>query len=326
MSRQATLWAALLSLGFSSGCSDSLDPASLLQETRAVGLSVSVQGDPTRSDIAPGETADITIFTAHAAEELNLSYFAIFCVPEATTLGIPQCLLDENGLPELARFPILDEGVGDPQFTLTMPDDLPDDVTELLGFGAFCAGELADLEASLGELTSGGDVGGPCAEPNYPDGSRRDGELLVFTVKVADGVEDNNSPSIMSFTFAGQAWDEVPAGDAPEIGCADEGFIEVVDRSVPFEILMRPGAGSRETFTNAEGEETQEELQVTHLATDGEMQRTFSFIDDNRDNVVVEWLGPSASVDPTGQLVRFEFVVRDLRGGTTRARRAICIR
>ena len=53
--------AALLS----GGCSDSLDPASLLNKTRPLGVHFSVQGDPDRSEPAVGETVDITILLGH---------------------------------------------------------------------------------------------------------------------------------------------------------------------------------------------------------------------------------------------------------------------
>ena len=68
-----------------------------------------------------------------------------------------------------------------------------------------------------------------------------------------------------------------------------------------------------------------ESLQITSLATDGEMQRTFTFIDDDNDVATVEWLPPEEGVDAQGTRVRFEFAARDGRGGLDRVRRQLCL-
>jgi hypothetical protein len=68
-----------------------------------------------------------------------------------------------------------------------------------------------------------------------------------------------------------------------------------------------------------------ESLQVTGLATAGEMQRTFTFIDEADDVADVEWLPPLEGTPADGTRVRFEFSMRDGRGGLDRVRRQVCV-
>jgi hypothetical protein len=55
------------------------------------------------------------------------------------------------------------------------------------------------------------------------------------------------------------------------------------------------------------------------------MQRTFTFIEGSDATANVEWLPPEDDVAANGTRVRFEFVLRDGRGGIDRVRRQLCL-
>jgi hypothetical protein len=106
------------------------------------------------------------------------------------------------------------------------------------------------------------------------------------------------------------------------------GLPEARQGAEPLTIILRATGSSRESYDALVDDElmaTRENLQVTSLATAGEMQRTFSFIEDGRDVVDVEWLPSLEGTPSDGERVRFEFAMRDGRGGMDRVRRQVCL-
>jgi hypothetical protein len=69
-----------------------------------------------------------------------------------------------------------------------------------------------------------------------------------------------------------------------------------------------------------------EELRLAHFSTDGGFTRAFSALaaDDPEHVADVSWEAPSTA-PVGGQLARFWFVLRDLRGGSSFTSRALCI-
>ena len=115
---------SLACLGLLLGCGEQLDPASLLNKTRPLGIRFSVQGEPARTRPAADETLDLTLLMGHAAEELPVSFFAVFCVPEDSTRGVPFCAIDDSGEPTLVGGIRSGADVlGDPSFTLDIPSE-----------------------------------------------------------------------------------------------------------------------------------------------------------------------------------------------------------
>ena len=61
---------------------------------------------------------------AHAAEELPVSFFAVFCVPAESTIGVPFCETDDEGEPLLVGgIRSGNDVAGDPTFQLDIPSD-----------------------------------------------------------------------------------------------------------------------------------------------------------------------------------------------------------
>jgi hypothetical protein len=75
---------------------------------------------------------------------------------------------------------------------------------------------------------------------------------------------------------------------------------------------------------------TREALQFSHYTTAGQTSRAFSAVeptDPASEPETLDWAPPALDTIPAGgRLVRFTWVVRDLRGGFGRADRALCVR
>jgi hypothetical protein len=69
-----------------------------------------------------------------------------------------------------------------------------------------------------------------------------------------------------------------------------------------------------------------ENLQITLLTDDGEMEQSITFLDDDHPIREIDWTPPSVDrVALGGTVVRFHFVMRDGRGGISFAERALCV-
>lgn len=308
------------------GCGETLDPASLLNKTRPLGVRFNVEGDAARTRPEPEETLNLTLLMAHAAEELPVSFFAVFCVPEDSTIGVPFCKTDDEGNPVLVGgIRSGNDVLGDPTFQLTIPSDAELDALgvtdQLLMLGAVCQGQLASITGIANLFES--DSVNPCRE------EEDDGAILSTTVTLLRGdAQVNANPGIAGLTLDGEDWDSVPAPTDPATGCMGMGLPEAHPGGEPLVIVLTPAGNAREDYeavVDDELMEVTESLQVTSLATAGEMQRTFTFIDDDNDTATVEWLPPEEGMFPAGTRVRFEFAARDGRGGLDRVRRQVCL-
>ena len=119
--------------------------------------------------------------------------------------------------------------------------------------------------------------------------------------------------------------------EAPITGCQDalteeERAQHPVAGSAPLSVDLGVSPDSLQSFT-IDGEDFTEEIQVSWLADGGGFEVAFSFITDpEAGSVLTQWRPPSSL--PTGansQLVRFNFVVRDGRGGLDRVERGLCV-
>ena len=316
---------AALALIFAGGCASGLDPASLLNKTRPLGVRVEVIGERPRTTPLPGESAELRILMGHAEEVQPVSFFALACVPAPVRIGVGFCEFDDANNPVLVGgFSSGDDVMGDPSFTLDIPDDDALDALgvedELLVLGVVCAGELSPI-TGLANLQDA-DTVNPCRDPND------DGALFTTPLFLQrNGRAPNLNPAFREITIDGMEWTAEPADDATLDGCGAEPIPQITNAE-PVEIELRAGGMAREEYEipgeDGEPVTVREELQVTLLATAGEMEQTFSFLDDNRDVVSVGWL-PSVGLRTQPTRVRFEFVMRDLRGGVVRARREACV-
>jgi hypothetical protein len=146
--------------------------------------------------------------------------------------------------------------------------------------------------------------------------------LLTYRVTIGTG---NTNPVLPAeaITFGGDAWPEAPV-IAP---CDDLPQARVGDEARKIAVSLA-GAG-RETLDDGP-----EVLLLAHFATARELERQYSVLEGEQDPATtpleVEWTPELKEDDPPvpaeGRIVRFFFVLRDDRGGTTSTTRAVCLR
>ena len=312
----------LVGLLFACACGESLDPASLVTSLRAVAARVEVEGDAERPNPLPGEVVTVTIRVIDQGPRPDIQWRFVACVPEATLFNVPICGLiiepcdncEGDGGPEV-----------DPVIRFQVPDEAElGDQTQVLLQGAICAdGPAAPLEEFL--AFAAGETGqfSPCDDPAL------EGTVLIAPVVLQQFDPPNRQPQIADVLYEEEsvAWVEPnpPASD-PISPC--DGDI-TIDQTTP-SIRLSVTPDSLVPFV-ADDEEQEDEIQVSWLGDAGEFDRSFSFIDesspvDANGNLFVEvdWELPMSARD-NGTLVRFNFVVRNTRGGQDWTERALCV-
>lgn len=132
----------------------------------------------------------------------------------------------------------------------------------------------------------------------------------------------NSNPELQAeaIAFDDQTWPEL----APVAGdCTGLGFPEV-DVLSSHSVTVRLDESDRDVLPRpSELDPAREALQLSHFVSGGDISRAFESIawDSSELNRTVTWKAPDAA-----GLVRFWFVLRDLRGGGAFVTRAVCVR
>ena len=300
------------------GCGESLDPASLVLNLRGVAALWEVDGEPERPNPRPGETVTATIRVIDRGPRPPIQWRFVACVPEFTLFNTPVC----RGIIEPCdNCEGADTTGADPMMRFQVPDDATvEEVDEVLLQGTICNGTPAPIESFLAFILGEVDEINPCEDPSD------EGTLVVARIQLDNFEPDNLQPEIVEVLRDGGAWDDVPPPDAPIVGCGEGRSITsttpLIRLSVTPESLQ---------LISLDDVEIQEEIQVSWLADDGEFERSFSFVDvdspldeDGNPFVEVNWAFPDTA-DPSGTLVRFNFVIRDGFGGTDWLERGFCV-
>ncbi len=333
MSSRARIIAAVAVLA--AGCAPDLTSSSLLVRSRALVGIITVDGDPTRSNPAPGESATIEIVFGDPGAKPARTWVLAMCEPQATTFGTPICssLL---GAPAVSSTLDTTPPFDPPSIAFTVPSEseLAAETTELLMVASVCSGGVVDtvgIEQWLADLAGGTASGAP---PICTDGVGG-GELATLRVPIDRDGRVNRQPEIDSVRRGGASFANPAPDDAPSTGCVSLGgsipVVPVTVQELFFEVIVTDE--SAETFTEIDdvtGQpvEVTETLQIEYVATAGDMDRTFGFIDPGEETVSdgVGWeLPPAGEVPADGLLVRFWFSVRDGRGGVDIVERAVCV-
>lgn len=303
-------------------CSDDLTPASFVIKSRPIGAHISVVGEPERSEPRPEETVRAQWWFVDPAGQQPLSWLFVTCPLAPTFFGAPRCA----GEPQIPAGAVqLEPALATPDFEIVAPSlEELDGAEELLMLGFVCVDGEVNLDIDM-------DEGFPqiCVDPE------RQSHLIALIMPVDFDDTPNRHPAFGELTFDGAPWTFSPVAETPLVGCADvEGLPQVtVTEGGDLNIITLAAAeGSRETFAALEGDppeevERVEDLQISNLLDFGEIERTFSFVDDTTPRPELDYAPPArADIDETGSLARFYFVMRDLRGGIARADRAVCLR
>jgi hypothetical protein len=202
--------------------------------------------------------------------------------------------------------------------------------TSVLVQGAICADSPPAQEAILRFLLGDTDDLNPCEDPDA------EGRFVSISIPIEVTPDNPNlNPVISTVVLNGRAWpppydQEVPR-TAPRTGCLAD-----LDGLTEQERAAHPVAGSPASSIQlgVTGDSLQpymvgdmtlvEEMQVSWLTDAGDFERTFSFITDPARSVLTQWQ-PFADAAPDGSLVRFNFVIRDGRGGTDWVERGLCV-
>jgi hypothetical protein len=329
-------------------CSESFAPASAVTDFRAVASRIDVVGEPDRANPNPGEQVDVSILAIDrgappAAPSLTpgpLQWAFVPCVPVPTTIGPPICSLpiepcdgciatppeDPLATPEMMRFQVPSEAELEQA-----------NATSTLFQGVLCSNGRPSEDAILRFLQGESEDLSPCEGPPTIEDRPIEGRFVTVQIPIETNPNDPNlNPELLNVLLDGRAWpppydQEVPR-TAPQSGCAaDLDDLSQQDSDahpragdVPSTVDLSVTQDSLQTYP-VDGEERTEEIQVSWLGDGGAFERSFSFITDPARSVLTQWRPPE-SVPQDGQLVRFNFVIRDGRGGTDWVERGLCVR
>lgn len=303
MKRLLVLGALLASV---TACDEAISRGWLVDRTRVLGVRVEAANDPARATLVPGEAANVKWLIASPGPRPNLSFAWALCASPTGTYPTPRCegplLAAETG-----------NGGGEDVVSMTVPAPPAGtigDAAEVLLLAAFCADGTPTLDARAFTATCAHGapllasttlrVGAPNVNPTIADG-----DLLLDGAPLA--------PSSVSVA-------NVPCTDAPDA--------VVVAPGGEHPLVFRFRDDQREIAP--EVRDGKEALIVSHVVTSGELDRQYSAFDAVEaapKEVTITWTTPpAAQVPPAGQLVQLFFVLRDGRGGTAFARRAVCVR
>lgn len=280
-----------------SGCEDPLKSVELVAEPRVLGGRVEVTDDAGRAAPAPGESATARFLLASPSLNQPVG-FALAACPAASRNGARgECAGDD--------FAFVASGNGansEPSLSFTVPSEL-DPSGRVLLRGVICADGSPTED---GQRCDGADLGIPIQ--------------LELELAHEDDVNLNPELQASAIFLDDQAWPE-----ASPIGgdCVGLGFPEV-EPSSEHSVTVELDESDRDALPRpSELDPARESLQLSHFVSDGDISRAFESIAWDSDELTraVTWKAP-----PTAGLVRFWFVLRDLRGGGAFTERAVCVK
>ena len=342
-------------------CSESFPPASEVTDLRVVGARVEADGQAERARPEPGDEVEVSLLVIDTpsdppVEEPALTPPALqwtfaACVPQPTLIGVPICGRPiepapcdgcEGTPPEdpldfpVVRFRVpsateLEEAQADS--VLLQGIVCIHGVPSVLAIQRFLRGEANDLDPCEAEPPPPDQEGPLLPQPPDPEG-----RLVNVQIPIESTPEDPNlNPQISDVRLNDMPWPPpydqgVPRG-APRTGCLEALTEEQREHhpiagSQPSKIELTVPRESLQAYMVGDISRD-EEIQISWLADGGSLERTFSFITAPEGSAdpspaLTNWQA-FTSVPPDGKLVRFNFVIRDGRGGTDWVERGLCV-
>jgi hypothetical protein len=344
---------ALIGLCFAIACSESFLPAWAVTDLRAVAALVEVEGQPERARPDPEDDIQVSILVIDQGAPPSdfpevpaltpplLQWAFAACIPQPTLIGPPICR-DLIQPCDGCVGPPQDDPFAFPIIRFQVPSESELDAaqaTQVVLQGAVCANGAPSMDAIERFLMGETDNLEPC-DP-LPEGSPGRGEppegrFVSVNIPIETTPEDPNlNPELQTVVLNGRAWplpyDQRVPRTAARTGCkADLDTLTEQERAAhPFaggpasSINLHVTPGSLQSYMVGEMTVT-EEIQVSWLTDGGDLERTFSFITDPARSVLTHWQ-PLVDAPEDGRLVRFNFVIRDDRGGTDWVERGLCV-
>jgi hypothetical protein len=286
------------------GCDDPLKPTELVEEPRVLAARVEVDGAPERAAPYPGERARVRFLVAAPELEPPLGYALVACRAAPSNVGLAAC-----AEPVFAERALLDPEPVAPELEFELPQPAAADETpRLLVKGVICPHGSPRVTESPTTCVSGADA--------LP---------VTLELDLATELEANLNPS---FAEAELLLDGEPF-PAPAVAldtdCAGLGLVEVPAASAHRFVVGFPESARDPLLQSSDFATARESLLLSHFVSAGELDRAFSPIPAASAEIraEVDWVAPDAGA--LGRLVRFWFVIRDLRGGSDFAERALCV-
>lgn len=333
----------LLALSFLIACSESFFPASNVTDLRVVGARVEIEGAPGRANPSPGDDIEVSMLVIDQGPLPPLTWFFVACVPAATRIGPPICRDVNEAEPcDGCVGPPPDDEDALPAPRFQVPSEAELEAAEADGVvlqGVVCTDGVPSTNAIARFLLGLTDDLEPCKpeppDPNAPPPPPEpEGRFVTVQIPIERDVEDPNlNPGIADVRLNGQPWpppyDQGVPRDTPIEGC--EADLDALTReshpvagSAPLTINLGVTPGSLQSFTVDDMSVT-EEIQVSWLADGGGFEVSFSFITEPASSILTQWQPFSEVSSLDGELVRFNFVIRDGRGGTDWVERGLCV-
>lgn len=313
---------------FSIGCGPEIPPVSELDKPRVLGIFYTADGEPERANPIAGETGAIHFMIGEPGPRTPVDILMIACPPAPISFGAPFCagppFATATRSSELSPFSI--------------PIEIPDDertraARGVLISGAICYGGPLDL-TKFEELFAGGEA------PEELDLCADKEQLAsLFAIEIAYENEDfpNLHPAPLEVLFEGEPLTLPVSPDEPTLGCKGRGIApEVVADGEERVFILRGDPSSHDTIErfNPQTERTEisaEELQISRYASHGRVVGTYANMALGDDELAMRWETPDPedepedAIDPSGELARFIFTVRDRRGGFASSAAALCL-
>lgn len=293
-------------------CGDPLLEPQRIVKPRLLGARLEIEGDPERASPRPGDTLRLRWILAAPDGVPSASFGFVACALAEGTLGGH---LLECAEPPVSRMVRSASEPAPPELEITLPETFTG--TTLGVIGQVC-------------------VNGTTIEQGVRDFACEGGTQLEASFDVdLDHVTPNRHPSLVDsdLRWNGTPWGE-PLAEATAGGpCAESaGFphqpvLLVSEEKANIELVLN--GADREPIERMEVGPTREALQLSLASTSGALDRAYAFMEaeDERETLAAAsvWEAPE-TVPEQGRVVRFYFVLRDLRGGLDVATRDVCVK
>ena len=305
------------------GCGDEFTPASFIDRPRLLALRVEAQEEPSRAWPRPGEAATLRLHLGFPTDEEALSWALLACIDRGDPRGIGGC----------AGAPLALASESQPTLSAPRLDFLVPEASalgagkSLLFLGILCPGAALTLESLDPALLQSGNFASLCPNPSATS------TVFTYSSSIAVDAMSNQHPHFdaANISLRADLWPEEPPG-LGESCDGSEGLPLISAASGSQRIGLSVSADSREVYRALRGappkeEDVLERLQFSAFTRFGKLDRQFAFLEENEpgESVEYEWKLSKDTTVSENRIVRFDFVVRDPRGGVDWIRRAFCL-